>query len=437
MRDETKVGIFVLVGMALFGTAIFLLGDYSFQTYYPIYAEFKDVAGLPDKSVAKLSGVEVGKIKRIYLKGGMVMVEINVLEGVEIYRDSKFLVGSTSLIGSKFLQIDQGSASAGVLKAGDHVHGSETLPIDRAMAKAVEDIQGLVKDLRGEGSMAKNLNDILSNLREVTANINEIVSTSQPHAEKAMERLDTITAKLDAMLAKTDELVDKINRGEGTVGALVSDKQMKDNVTTTLTNLKEASVSVKEMLGRVDEFRTYWGWQWKYDPVAHNSKSDVGVRIYPRAGRYYYLGAANVINIRDRTSAPDYEVRNSIDAQLGWERGGMDFYAGALHGAGGFGFRWAPFRISGLDRLRLLFEASEFTRRRYIQTRYFNSPRYDAGVDYSVNKYFSAGLKLTDMAEAPRVNYTTRVMFEDKDIAYLLGLMSFGARTGSSSKSSK
>jgi hypothetical protein len=42
------------------------------------------------------------------------------------------------------------------------------------------------------------------------------------------------------------------------------------------------------------------------------------------------------------------------------------------------------------------------------------------------------------MAEAPRVNYQTSVMFEDKDIAYLLGLVTFGARTGTgTAKSSK
>ena len=191
------------------------------------------------------------------------------------------------------------------------------------------------------------------------------------------------------------------------------------------------------MLNRVDGFRTYWGWQWKYDPVSHTSKSDLGVRIYPRPGRYYYLGGANIINTRDMSSAPDYEPKNTVDAQLGWEIGGLDIYAGAVRGSGGFGVRYIPFHATpGLDRIRLLFEASEFTRRRYIQTRYFNSPRFDAGADYIVNKYFAAGLKISDMAEVPRVNYTTRIMFEDKDIAYLLGLMSFGA-SGATSKSSK
>ena len=95
MNGETKVGLFVLIGGVLFGTAIFLLGDYSFQKYYTISAEFIDVAGLPDKSTVKLSGVEVGKIKKIYLKNDKVVVQLAIRDGVKIYRDSRFLVGSS------------------------------------------------------------------------------------------------------------------------------------------------------------------------------------------------------------------------------------------------------------------------------------------------------------------------------------------------------
>jgi phospholipid/cholesterol/gamma-HCH transport system substrate-binding protein len=337
------------------------------------------------------------------------------------------VIGSISLIASKCLEIDHGDASEGVIASGDHVLGSETLPIDRAMAKAVEDIQALVKELRGDGSMTRNLNDILSNLRDVTANINEIISTSQPHAEKAMERLDSITARLDAMLAKTEELVDRINRGEGTMGALVGDKQMKENVASTLTNLKDASASVKDVLGRVNGFKTYWNWQWKYDPVSHTSKSDVGVRIYPRPGRYYYLGGANIINTRDKTSAPDYEVKNTIDAQLGWEIKGFDLYAGALGGAGGFGVKYRPFHYDPKwDLFRFMVEASDFSRRRTIKGRFFDKPRYDAGMEFIFNRYVSAGVRVNDLEEVKRVNYTARIMFEDKDISYLLGLATLG-----------
>ena len=432
MNDETRVGIFVLAGMALFSTAIFLLGDYSFDKYYPVDVEFQDVAGLPDKSVVKLAGVEVGKIKGISLNNNLVRVRIAVLDGVRIYKNSKFLVGSTSLIGSKYLQIDQGDAASGVIEPGAVVKGSDLLSIDRAIAKAVEDIQGLVAELRGDGSMTKDLHEILSNLREVSVRVNEIVAVSGPHAEKAVERLDGITAKLDSIMARTDSLLAKVENGEGVAGALVGDKKMKEDVSATIGNIKDASASVKDVLGRFNSFRTYWNWQLKYEPIARTSKNDVGVRIYPGEGRYYYLGGANIINMRDRVRSADYETMNTIDAQLGWELKGFDLYAGALRGAGGAGVKYRPFYGDPKwDRFRFLFEAADLSRHRVIKGRFFDSPRYDAGMEFILNPYVSAGVRVNDLAQVKRVNYTAHVIFEDKDISYLLGLASF---SGSGSK---
>lgn len=427
MNGETKVGIFVLVGSILFGTAIFLLGDYSFQRFYPVYAEFADVAGLPDKATVKLSGVEVGKIKKIYLKDDKVIVQLAVREGVKIYRDSKFLVGSTSMIGSKFLEVDQGTPASGVLEAGATVRGETVQPLDRAVAAAVASLESLIKDVRGDGTLGENLNDILKNLKDVTANVNDLVANGQPHAEKAMERLDSITAKLDAMLTKTDMIVDKINKGEGVAGALVSDQKMKDNVTATLSNLRDASASAKDVLGRVGGFRTYLKWDFKYEPAAKSSKNNFGVKIYPRPGRYYYIGAANMINTKDAAKGTDYETMNTIDAQLGWEIKVFELYAGVLHGSGGSGVRWKPFYNSKWDRLSVIVEGSEFTRDRRIKERHFNDPRFDLGMEIALNKYVSTGIRLNDMLETNRVNYTAKVVFEDKDISYLLGFASLGS----------
>lgn len=427
MNGEMKVGLFVLVGSVLFGAALFLLGDYSFRTYYPVSAEFADVAGLPDKAIVKLSGVEVGKIKRIFLRENRVVVEMAILEGTKIYRGARFVVGSTSVIGSKFLQIDQGDPTKGVIAAGETVQGLDVVPLDQAVTRALDSLEGLVTDIRGKGKFGSSLQDVVDNLRDITANLNDLVANSQPHAEKTMKQLDSITARLDKILVQTDEIVGKVNRGDGVAGALVGDAKMKTDVSEAITNLKDASASVKTALNRMGGFHTYLKWDYKYEPAARSSKNDFGVRIYPREGRYYYLGGANMINTKDTAMGTDYEVLNTVDAQLGWEVGSFDLYAGVLRGSGGSGVRWRPFYNSKWDRLTVLFEGSEFTRNRKIKDRHFNDARYDAGVDVKFNKYISAGVRLNDMLETKRVDYTTRVYFEDKDIAYLFGFATLGS----------
>jgi phospholipid/cholesterol/gamma-HCH transport system substrate-binding protein len=445
MHEETKVGIFVAIGLALFGMAIFLLGDYSFERFYNIDVEFNDVAGLPDKSVIKLSGVEVGKIKKISIKEDKVYVRIAVRHGVKIYRDARFLIGSTSVIGSKFLQIDQGNPSSGVIEPDSTVKGADTLPIDRSLTKAINSIQELVDKLKGEDTnFVDNLNATVDNLRQVTANLNELIADVHPDINRIMKNLDAITEKLDTMLSRTNELVGKIERGQGAVGALVSDEKVKKDVTSTLENLKDASTSVKDVLNRLGGFKMYWNFQVNHEPLARNSKGDFGLRIYPRQGRYYYLGASNLIRTSDIPRGTDYEPANRFDARFGWEFDRLDVYAGLIKGAGGLGFRYRPFKGKGQwrhwrhsplwDRLVLIFEASDFLRNRYVKDRLFNSPRLEAGVDFALNKYVSAGMRVNDLTETKRFNYTARVIFEDKDISYLFGLITIGS-TGTKGRS--
>jgi phospholipid/cholesterol/gamma-HCH transport system substrate-binding protein len=420
MSSEMKVGVFVLTGAILIGLALFMLGDYSFKSYYPVKAEFSDVSGLPDKAAVKLSGVEVGKINRIYLKREKVIVQLDILTGVRIYRGAKFSVGSTSVIGSKFLEIDQGDPALGLIKAGDTVHGEEPVSLEKAVAKALDSIQGLASDMRANGRTADSLQQILDNLRGITANLNEIISNGQPHAENLMAKLDSISTKMD-------DIASKLDSGQGVAGALLTDSKMKDDVHAAVSNLKDASASVKDVLGRINGFRTYWNWDYNYEPLSGASKNNFGLRIYPRENRYYYLGADNIINTNNKIGGTDYEVNNSVDALLGWDVGAFDLYAGILRGSGGGGLRWRPFYNSSWDRIELLAEGSDLNRNRYIKGRRFNSPRFDAGAYYWFNKYASVGMRLNDITETKMVDYTARVAFEDKDISYLFGLISFGS----------
>lgn len=427
MSNETKIGIFVLAGTVLFGTAIFLLGDYSFKSFYQVYVEFKDVAGLPDKSVVKLSGVEIGKINKIYMEGESVIVKVNVFEGVDIYRDAKFSVGSTSMIGSKYLQIDQGNRFSGIIKRNERIKGEDGLPLDRALAEAIADVRKMIGGFDGE-SMGSSLNDSLSNLREITANINQIVAVAKPHTENIMARIDSLTARLDDMMEKTDKIMAKIDSGEGPIGALMSDKSMKEDVSGAISNLKDATASAKDALGRIKSFRTYFKFGAKYEPLIHAAKSNAGVKIYPRNGKYYYLGGSNLINTKNIKRGTDYSKRNTIDAQFGWEFNDIDLYAGVLNGAGGAGIKYSPFHFSSaLDKLVFLFEASDISRNRYIKNRHFDSPIYTVGIEFEVNNHLSTGIKVEDLAEVKRLNYNASIIFEDKDIAYLFGFASLAS----------
>src|ERR1019366_2550309 len=134
---------------------------------------------------------------------------------------------------------------------------------------------------------------------------------------------------------------------KGAVGALLYDEEVKEDVKETISSVKEAAGSAKDVFGRITQFRVFWNYDWRYDSLARTSHSDVGIKIYPRDGRYYYGGIANAANLNDapRGHQPDYTQPNRVDGLIGWELGPMDVAIGAIRSAGGGGREYTtPFK---------------------------------------------------------------------------------------------
>jgi len=432
MSTEVKVGAFVLAGLLLLATGVFLLGDFSIEKRYTLYVVFNDVSGLAAESMVKLSGVEVGKVHKLAFRDGKVYADIRVHEGVPIYRDAAFGVGSTGIIGSKYLQIDQGHPSAGLLAPGDVVRGVDPVSVEKAMTKALTSLQDLLGGLSGEGkkgTLANNLNASVEHIRSLTANLDEMFSDIKPQLTQAITRMDDVSAKLDSILAKTDSLIAGLNSGKGPMGALLNDEKMKNDVKETVTNLKDTVASAKDVFGRINQFRVYWSYDWRYEHAIQGARGDFGVRIEPRADRYYYVGGANLGNESDASRAgTDFQPKNRIDGLLGFRWGGVDLAFGVLRSAGGARVTWTPLKDDPFwGRFSVMGQAYDFGRKRTFNGRYFNQPEYDVAALGRVSKVIGVGVRGEDLAEASRYQTWVNVNFEDKDIAYLFGLISFSA----------
>ncbi len=431
MTTEARVGAFVLSGLLLLAVTIFRLGDFTLEKRYPVYASFRDVSGLPDKAIVKLSGVEVGKVSDLKLEDGSVTLTLKVKQGVRIYRDAHFRIGATSIIGSKFLDIEQGHSGSGVVEAGETVRGEETIDLVKAAGKALESVQKLIDGMNGKDNLGENLNVITRNLRETTNTMNELLADTKPQVTDALDRLASITAKLDSILSKTDQVMAKVNSSSGTVGTLLTDQKMADDVKSTVSDLRDAAGSAKNLLGGIDRFHVFWSYDSRYEPAAKASRGDIGLRIVPRPWRYYYLGVSNMTNPSDLPRGPDFERKNTIDARLGWvKENAYDVYAGLIRGGGGVGIKVHPLpNVDGLRRVSLVAEAYDFLRNRVINGRTFSSPEYDVGTEVQVHRLVSVGARVQDLAETTRFETQVNVTFEDKDIGYLLGLLTFGSTT--------
>ena len=442
MSLETKVGAFVLGGLTLLATAIFLLGDVSFEKRYILYGQFSDVANLSKDAPVKLSGVEVGQVRLIELVDGGARVIMSIRKGVDIYNDAVFQIGSTGIIGSKYLQVDQGSRVKGVIPANSTVRGEDPVSIEKSLTKALGKLEKLLDGFTQEGprgTLTENLTDTVANVREMTANLNDLIETSKPKLEKALGRTDDITEKLDSLLAKSNTMMASLATEKGAVGALLHDEKVKADVKETIASVKEAASTAKEVFGRITQFRVFWNYDWRYEHAVRTSRVDIGLKILPRDGRYYYVGGSNLANINDekRGTTVDYAQPNRIDALLGWENSWWDVGLGVIRSGGGARVTLTPFHKDPiLGRVSVMAQAHDFGRNRTVAGRRFTKPAYDYGVQVKVQKYVSIGGRVEDIVEIPRYQTWLKVAFEDTDLAYLFGMATFGA-AGTKGRSKK
>lgn len=422
-----KVGLFVLVATGLFAFGIFKLGDVTWARTYKIYIYFNDISGLADKSPVKIAGVQIGKIQDISLEAGRARVSVTIRRGVPVYRDAKARVASTGIIGTKYLDMTQGSPAAGRLGEGDAISGFSAVSVEEAIAQGLEAVRGFTDSLRGkDGSeLGSNLNTMIGNLSAATGSLKDILEERKEDMSLALLSLRQIMESLRDILAKTDRILARVEKGEGAVGTLVSNGQVGEDLKASVANLKEASGGAAEVFGRFTRIRTFWDWRLRYDTEASQGRPDFGVKLSPRPSRYYYLGVANIGDTSSPLKSKDFEQKNRLSVGLGQEFfPWLDLFAGIIRGEGGVGGRIVPFYQRGfLERMTLEGEFYGFGRDTTFNSRRLKGAVYNVGMALQVLPWLKLEARGEDLSQVKHVHGGLRVTLEDKDLAYLIGLI--------------
>ena len=115
---EFKVGIFVAIGLAMIAGFVVEFGRLGegFKTYYDVTVRFKDASGLLKGSDVLFSGAKIGRVSglpRLLRDTGQgVAVPLRIYDYVKIPKESKFTVGSSGLLGDRFVNVTMPSGPA-------------------------------------------------------------------------------------------------------------------------------------------------------------------------------------------------------------------------------------------------------------------------------------------------------------------------------------
>jgi len=121
---ETIVGVFVVIGLACIVYMTIKLGNVGFfgDNTYTLYAPFNKVTGLRVGNPINMIGLEIGRVGAFKLDQdkGVVVVELKINKGIDVYDDAIASIKTEGLIGDKYVSIDPGGGGD-LLKNGDTI----------------------------------------------------------------------------------------------------------------------------------------------------------------------------------------------------------------------------------------------------------------------------------------------------------------------------
>jgi phospholipid/cholesterol/gamma-HCH transport system substrate-binding protein len=206
MSRAARLGAFIVVTLTILVAGVFIIGSkqYLFSFTYQLKAQFDNVAGLDSGADVRVGGVHSGTVRSIVLPhkpGEKVTVVVDLGKSTHeiIKQDSVATIETEGLLGNQYLAISFGSSGKADVRDGDTIASEPPLE----MAELLQKTSGILDS-----------------------------------SQQAIQNATRATANLDSISAK-------INTGQGTVGALVNDKQLYSNLEQTTATMNNTMVQAQ------------------------------------------------------------------------------------------------------------------------------------------------------------------------------------------------
>lgn len=456
MSPETKLGLFVFGGLIILLISVIFLGDIHLQKGYEVNILFDDIAGLPEKALVKISGVEVGRVSEIDLKGRRAEVVAWIEQNIKIHKDCKARIIPTGIIGTKYLEMTLGSEDEPLLKDGDTILGVEPISYDEVINKLMAGVDRLgetiesfgiekgfgedlrdaienIKEISQKINLAigpeeelrdtvKNFGEFSDNVRKLAKNLNQVVEENRENLKKTLGGLSTISDDLKEAFDSISTVAKKIEEGEGVLGKLITDEEMAEDLKDSFENVRKASHEAERVLARISGFTTAWDYQLHYNADDEKFRSDFGIKIIPKPGKFYYFAVNNIAEKDGGDYDEGDQKINSFTAGIGKSFGPLTLYGGIIRSSGGVGVGFRPF---GKEWFELFTEAFRFDRD--VDNK--DKAWINAGGKFKVTEWLYLKANAEDILERKSFNTTLNLSIEDEDMAYLLGLAGLSSAT--------
>jgi phospholipid/cholesterol/gamma-HCH transport system substrate-binding protein len=280
---ELRVGLVVLAACVVLVLGLMWVKGIRFdQTRYRYSVIFPNVGALEVGDAVSVSGVPKGKVERIELFQGDVLVTVNLTRDVVLKKDARFTVMNVGLMGERFVAVQTGHSDT-LLDLSQPIQGRYDTGIPEVMGRMgdmIEMVRRVAESLDrvvGTKSSRESMLESIENLREITQKTNDLLDRNRERFDQTMadlsytsselksmvadnkdklgeavdnfssasERLDQITTSLDSLSTSLKNLTFKLESGEGTLGQLLNDTTLYQQIKNTTENVDSLISDIK------------------------------------------------------------------------------------------------------------------------------------------------------------------------------------------------
>ncbi len=391
-RQEIKIGLFLAIALAIIMLFIFVVGDLSTifkKKGYPLYTYYDSVAGLEKRTVVRLAGVKVGYIQEIRLKESQAEVEMSIDPKVQISRDSKATLASLGLLGEKYVEILPGEEDR-MAQPGDTIASLPSVSFDQLglmLSSIGEEIKGTsqaLRELLGADEKRGSIGETLQNLSAFSSELNDFFKENRANFTRSvessrqaiqnfdsraeavseeleeliqlirdtveenrgklkgnMEDVNELISKIEEALRVLNESLEKLNKGEGTLGKLIQDPELYERTEQTVGE-------IQKMVAPVSSLRVSAGLRAEYLPDSELFRSVLSLGLWPAPDKFFL---AQIVH-------DPWDDRFRYTAQGGIRRGAFAPRIGLLESSLGVGLDVYTLK----DRLIFSLEGFDFNR---------------------------------------------------------------------------
>jgi phospholipid/cholesterol/gamma-HCH transport system substrate-binding protein len=278
MQQTARVGLFFLLGLALtWVTFETLSGGKVFKDQgYHVIAGFQSLKELKEGDEVRMAGVKIGEVEKTRLAGRRAEAVLRIHPDVKIKEDAFATIVMAGLLGTNYIGVDLGTDTAADLRDGAEIKTKTTPDLNSVMTQ----IGDLGKKLEGAiGSLSGSLSGDGKGGPGIIQKVDQLVTENRENIAKTTSNLQSIT--------------EKVNKGEGTLGRLINDPKLHDELVTTLDEIRKGAGEAKTFIANAQSI---------IDQVKAG-KGAIGALVFDqKAGDDLKASIANIRSVSDKIS---------------------------------------------------------------------------------------------------------------------------------------